>query len=72
MFPLLAERKGNMLTDKMVVILFGFMFIMGIIGLLIPTPADPFMVAGKIFLGIMLIVAVVVVVACIVWKLREE
>lgn len=57
-----------MITDKMVVILFGFMFIMGIIGLLIPTSADPFMVAGKIFLGIMLILAVVVVVACIVWN----
>lgn len=72
MFPLPTERKGNMLTDKMVVILFGFIFIMGIIGLLIPTSADPFMVAGKIFLGIMLIVAAVVAVACIVWKLREE
>jgi len=61
-----------MITDKMVVILFGFMFIMGIIGLLIPTSADPFMVAGKIFLGIMLIVAVVVAVTYMILELRER
>ena len=66
------KGKENMITDKLVVTLFGFIFIMGIIGLLIPTSDDPFMIAGKVFIGIMLIMVVVVVVAYMIWELWER
>lgn len=61
-----------MITDKMVTILFGFIFIMGIIGLLIPTSTDPFMVAGKIFLGIILISIGIVSILFIIYELKED
>lgn len=60
------------MNNKLVVVMMIFVFIMGIVCLLIPTSPDPFMAIMKIFIAVLLFAFAILVLPYMISRLKED